>query len=130
MIRKKFVVLTPEEWVRQNFLMYLIFHRNYPASLVSVETELKLFKKKKRTDIVVHSNLGKPLMIIECKAPGIKIDESVFEQVIRYNMALKVNHLILTNGLSHFCCTVDYQRNAVEFLKDVPDYKNILTFGE
>lgn len=129
-IRKKFIALTPEEWVRQNFLMYLVSEKNYPSSLISVEAGLKLYKKKKRTDIVVHDNMGKPLLIVECKASGIKIDETVFEQVVRYNMALKVNFLVLTNGIRHYCCTIDYKNNSVKFLKEVPDYKNVLTLGE
>lgn len=130
MVRKKFIALTPEEWVRQNFLMYLVSFKNYPLSLISVESGLNLYKKKKRTDIVVYSNMGNPLLIVECKAPHIEIDQTVFEQIIRYNMALKVNFLLLTNGLKHYCCVVDYQKNSVTFLTEVPDYKNILTLDE
>jgi hypothetical protein len=124
--RKKYVVLTPEEWVRQNFLMYLTSEKNYPHTLISVEASLDLFKVKKRTDIVVYNRQAEPLLIVECKAPGVEIDTAVFEQVIRYNMALKAKYLILTNGLKHFCCRMNYSENNFHFLNEIPDYKNLL----
>ena len=125
--RKKFVVLTPEEWVRQNFLMYLIMEKNYPRSLITVEAGLKLYKRIKRTDIVVYDKQGNPVLIVECKAPEVIINEKVFDQIVRYNMALQVNFLIVTNGLDHFCCQLDYQKNTYNFLKNIPNYKFILT---
>jgi hypothetical protein len=126
-IRKKYVVLTPEEWVRQNFISYLINEKNYPASLISVETELKLFKLKKRTDVLVFQNTGKALMIVECKATTVKIDQDVFDQIARYNMALKVNYLVVTNGLMHYCCYLDYENNTYHFLENIPEYNALLT---
>jgi len=126
-IRKKYVALTPEEWVRQNFIAYLIDEKNYPATLISVETEVKLFKVKKRTDILIFQNTGKPLMIVECKAAEVKIDQQVFDQIARYNMALKVNYLVVTNGLSHYCCYLDYEKNSYHFLENIPVYNSILT---
>ena len=126
-IRKKYVILTPEEWVRQNFIAYLIDEKSYPATLISVETEVKLFKVKKRTDILVFQNTGKPLMIVECKAAEIKIDQQVFDQIARYNMALKVNYLVVTNGLSHYCCYLDYENNSYQFIENIPDYGSLLT---
>lgn len=126
-IRKKYVILTPEEWVRQNFIAYLMDEKSYPATLISVETELKLFKVKKRTDILVFQNTGKPLMIVECKATKVKIDQQVFDQIARYNMALKVNYLVVTNGLSHYCCYLDYENNSYQFIENIPDYGSLLT---
>ncbi len=126
-IRKKYVVLTPEEWVRQNFIEYLVKAKNYPASLISVEAGLKLFKVKKRSDILIFQNTGKPLMIVECKAAKVKIDQSVFDQIARYNMALKVNYLVVTNGLSHYCCYLDYENNSYQFIENIPEYGSLLT---
>jgi len=123
--RKKFVTLTPEEWVRQNFLRYLVTEKKYPRSLISVESGLKLYQRRKRTDIVVYDNLGKPLMIVECKAPEVLINQNVFDQIVRYNMALQVNFLILTNGLNHYSCTIDYLNQSYQFLKEIPPYSSL-----
>lgn len=124
-VRKRFVALTPEEWVRQNFLKYLMTEKKYPQSLIAVEGSLKLFKRKKRTDIVVYNNHGKPLLIVECKAPDVVIDQNVFDQIVRYNMALQVKYMILTNGLSHYSCSIDYSLKTYNFLKDIPDYTDL-----
>ena len=124
--RKKYVVLTPEEWVRQNFLMYLISELDFPKSLISVEAGLKLYKRLKRTDIVVYDKQGNPVLIVECKAPEVKLNEKVFDQIVRYNMALHVNFLIVTNGMDHYCCQLDYEKNTYNFLKTIPNYKFIL----
>lgn len=124
--RKKYVALTPEEWVRQNFLIYLVKEKNYPQSLISVEAGLKLYKRSKRTDIVVYDKQGSPVLIVECKAPEIKINQNAFDQIVRYNIAIKVKYLIVTNGLEHFCCTLDYENNSYLFLQEIPEYKNIL----
>lgn len=125
-IRKKFVALTPEEWVRQNFLKFLVIQKKYPPSLISVEGKLKLFKRIKRTDMVVYDKQGKPLLMVECKAPGVVIDQNVFDQIVRYNMALQVKFLILTNGLNHYSCAIDYIHQSYHFLKDIPDYSEII----
>lgn len=125
--RKKYVVLTPEEWVRQNFLMFLVNDLDFPKSLISVEAGLELFKTKKRTDIVVYDKQGVPLLIVECKAPEVAINEKVFDQIVRYNMALQVNYLVVTNGLNHYCCRLDYEKNSYNFLKSIPNYTDILT---
>jgi hypothetical protein len=124
-VRKKFVALTPEEWVRQNFIRYLVEEKNYPATLIAVEKGLQVSKRSKRTDIVVYGRMGNPLVIIECKAPEVKITESVFDQIVRYNMTLQSDFLIVTNGFSHFCCQLDYSNNSYSFLKEIPDF-NIL----
>ena len=120
--RKKYVALTPEEWVRQNFLMYLVTDKKYPRTLIAVEAGLKLYKRKKRTDAVVYNKQGEPLLIIECKASQVKINQDVFDQVVRYNLALKVNYLIVTNGLEHYCCLLDYKNNSYSFLNEIPEY--------
>ena len=125
--RKKYVVLTPEEWVRQNFLMHLVTDLDFPKSLIAVEAGLKLYKTQKRTDIVVYNKQGAPLMIVECKAPEVSIDEKVFDQIVRYNMALQVNYLVVTNGLNHYCCKLDYTKKSYKFLKSIPNYTDILT---
>lgn len=124
--RKKYVALTPEEWVRQNFLMYLVIEKSYPPSLIAVEAGLKLYRRSKRTDVVVYDKQGSPALVVECKAPEIKINQDVFDQILRYNIALKVKYLIVTNGLEHFCCTLDYKNKSSHFLEVIPEYKNIL----
>ena len=126
-IRSKFIFLTPEEWVRQNFIKYLIKEKDFPASLLSVETELKLNGMSRRTDILTHDKNGKPNLIVECKRPSVKISQATFDQITRYNIVYKVNYLIVTNGLNHYCCFVDNEKNEVSFLKDIPNYKHITT---
>jgi len=124
-IRKKFVVLTPEEWVRQNFIQYLIEEKKYPASLIAVETGLKYNKLKKRSDITVYDRKGNVWMIIECKKPDVKISQDTFDQVATYNMSqkTKTKFLAVTNGLKHYCCESDYERKKYNFLKDFPEFK-------
>jgi hypothetical protein len=125
-IRRKFVILTPEEWVRQNFLRYLVDEKKYPASLIAVEMEFKLNNLSKRSDAVVYNKLGKPFLIVECKASSVKIDQKVFDQIARYNMKLNVEYLIVTNGLEHYCCKIDYENNNYIFLKEVPLFKELV----
>src|SRR3989337_293887 len=107
-IRKKFVSLTPEEWVRQNFIRYLIHEKQFPATLIVIEMAMKYNRMKKRGDVVVYDRAGKPVVIVECKAPDVKITQNAFDQVARYNMALKVKYLVATNGLTHYCCSMNY----------------------
>ena len=123
-IRKKYLVLLPEEWVRQNFIQFLIQEKEYSASLIEVEKGLKLNELNKRADIVVSDNTGQPFVLVECKAPKVKIDQEVFEQVARYNMVFKVPYLIVTNGLEHYCAKIDFEKNSFEFLKEIPNYRN------
>jgi hypothetical protein len=125
-IRKKFVILTPEEWVRQNFLKYMVEEKKYPASLIFVEKEFKLNNLSKRSDVVVYNKLGSPILIVECKAASVKIDQKVFDQIARYNMKLNVDFLIVTNGLEHFCCKIDYKDKKYLFLKEVPEYIDLV----
>ncbi len=124
-IRKKYVALTKEEWVRQNFIHFLITEKNYPMSLISVEYALKLFKMQKRSDIVLFDNHGEPRLIVECKSPEVKVSQDTFDQAARYNMSLKVDYLVVTNGLEHYCSKINYEKGNYEFLADVPDYSQI-----
>lgn len=124
-IRKKFVILTPEEWVRQNFLKYLVEEKKYPASLITVEKEFKLNKLSKRCDALIYNREGNPILIVECKAASVKIDQKVFDQIARYNMQLNVDFLVVTNGLQHFCCKIDYEKQEYYFLKDIPEYNQL-----
>ena len=126
-LRKKYVLLTPEEWVRQNFLKYLIEEKKYPASLISVEMEFKLNMLSKRCDAVIFDRKANPLLIVECKAASVKIDQSVFEQIARYNMKLKVNYLIVTNGLRHYCAKIDFEKQSYLFLEDIPDFEKLIS---
>jgi len=124
-IRKKYLVLFPEEWVRQNFVQFLVRDKNYTASLIAIEKGLKLNELQKRADIVIYDKQAKPIVLIECKAPKVKINQQVFEQVARYNMVFKVPYLVVTNGLEHYCAKVNFETNSFEFLKDIPDYKEL-----
>ena len=122
-LRKKYLVLTPEEWVRQHFVHFLVDKKKYPTSLIAIEKQLSINNRKKRTDILVFNNAGKHDIIVECKAPSIKITQATFDQIARYNLKLKANYLIVTNGLEHFYCKMDFENEAYIFLKDCPDYK-------
>jgi len=119
-VRKKFVALTPEEWVRQHFIHYLVEYRDVPPSLIAIEASLNYNRLKKRSDIVVYGKNGTPCLIVECKAPEIMITQSVFDQVAMYNMTLKVPYLAVTNGLVHFACSIDHGTGKIVFLKEVP----------
>lgn len=121
-LRKKYLVLTPEEWVRQHFVHYLISEKKYPISLIAIEKQLTLNTRKKRTDILVFNQLGTPELIVECKAPSVKITQDTFDQIARYNLKLNANYLIVTNGLSHFYCKMDFKNKTYIFLKDIPAY--------
>tara|TARA_R100000789_G_C2972983_1_gene141271 strand:- start:409 stop:855 length:447 start_codon:yes stop_codon:yes gene_type:complete len=121
-IRKKFVNLTPEEWVRLHCVQFLIQEKNYPKSLINVEKQLKLAGLIKRYDIVVFKPDGEILLIVECKAPGVKISQQTFDQIARYNLSLKADLLMISNGLEHYFCTMDYQSKNYNFLKELPQY--------
>jgi len=121
-IRKKFVVLQPEEWVRQHCIHYLINLKNYPKSLLNVEKELILNNLKKRYDIVVFKPNGNLQLIVECKAPNVNITQEVFDQIARYNMTLNANYLMVTNGINHYYCQIDQENKRYIFLEDIPNY--------
>ena len=122
-IRKKFMVLQPEEWVRQHCVQYLINEKHYPKSLINVEKELKINDLKKRYDIVVFKSDGSIYLIVECKAPKITIKQNTFDQIARYNLALNADYLMVTNGINHYYCTMNFEEERYHFLKDIPDYK-------
>lgn len=126
LIRKKYVVLTAEEWVRQHCIAHLINEKSYPASLIAVEKSLKVNNLNKRTDIVVFGRDMQPKMIVECKAPHIEITNDVFNQIARYNMSLKVNYLLVTNGLQHYSCYINHQEETFHFLEKIPDYQELI----
>ena len=123
-IRKKFVALTPEEWVRQNFIQYLVQEKKYPASLVAVETGLKYNRLQKRSDIMIYDRGGALWMIVECKAPEVNISQATFDQLATYNMSgkVKTKFLAVTNGLKHYCCEVKADKSSYDFLKDFPHF--------
>jgi len=122
-LRKKYVILTPEEWVRQNFIQFLIVAKNYPVSLIAVEVSLKYNQLQKRADVLIYSKQGGPFLMIECKAPEVKITQAVFHQIAVYNMSFKVDYLLVTNGMDHFCCKMEYTTGTYQFLQDVPDFE-------
>ena len=121
-IRKKFVVLQPEEWVRQHCINYLVSHKNYPKSLINVEKELKINGLTKRYDIVAYNSDGSIHLIVECKSPQININQDTFDQIARYNLTLNATYLMVTNGINHYYCAMDFEAERYQFLKDIPDY--------
>ena len=125
-VRKKFVALTPEEWVRQNFIHYLTDHRKVPRSLIAVEASLRYHRLKKRSDIVVFGKDGAPCLVVECKAPEVTVTQAVFDQVAMYNMSLKVPFLAVTNGMVHFACYIDSVTGKITFLKEIPEYEQMV----
>ena len=122
-IRKKFVPLTPEERVRQYWLHYLIAEKKYPRSLIAVEMSLQVNQLAKRCDIVVFDKHGSPVLIVECKAPEVKILQKVFDQIARYNLALRVKYLVVSNGSEHHCCEIDFEKKKYFFLDSLPELK-------
>lgn len=121
-LRKKRLVLTPEEWVRQHFIQFLILHKKYPKTLFKLEGGLKLNSLQKRTDILIFNKEGKADILVECKATTVKIDQKVFDQAARYNMIHQVNYLLVTNGLEHYCCKMDYEQQTYSFIEELPIY--------
>lgn len=126
-LRKKYIALTPEEWVRQHFIHFLVEHKGYPAALMANEIQLKVGEKTLRADSVLYSRELKPRMIIEYKAPHIPITQKVFDQISIYNMLLHVDYLVVSNGLQHYICKMDYNDKKYLFLEDIPDYEELLT---
>ena len=124
-IRKKFVLLTPEEWVRQHFVRYMIEEKHFPASLTSIEMFLRINQLGKRCDAVFHDRRGHPRLILECKAPEVPIGQKTFDQIAVYNLKLQVDFLVVTNGLQHFACRMDYRAGNYHFLEEIPDYEDI-----
>lgn len=125
-IRKKYVVLTPEEWVRQHFVNYLITHLHYPATLIRVEVGVKYNQLAKRPDIIVFDREAHPLVLVECKSPKVRIDPDVFRQASVYNKVLKAPYLIATNGMEHYCSMQNYAEGTFEFVQEIPDYNKLI----
>ena len=124
-VRRKYVALTPEEWVRQHFVNYLMKSRSYPKELLANEVLVKLNGTSKRCDTVAYDRFLTPLVIVEYKAPSIPITGSVFDQIARYNMVLRVEYLIVSNGMNHYCCKIDYNNQTYAFLEGIPAYNDL-----
>ena len=124
-IRRRYVALTPEEWVRQHFVHYLLEHKGYPRSLMANEVQLALNGTRKRCDTVLYKRDLTPQMIIEYKAPHIEITQAVFDQIGRYNLALRVDYLVVSNGICHYCCRMDYEGGGYAFLPAIPGYAEL-----
>ncbi|WP_224490560.1 type I restriction enzyme HsdR N-terminal domain-containing protein [Robertkochia flava] len=121
-VRKKFLVLQPEEWVRQHVIQFLLVEKKCPLSLVNAEKELKVNGLRKRYDVVVYNSDGSIFLIVECKAPEVKITQDTFDQIARYNLRLQAQYLMITNGLQHYFCKMDYALEKYSFIKDIPAY--------
>ncbi len=121
-IRKKFVVLQPEEWVRQHLIQYLIQDKGYPKSLINVEKTIQVHGINKRYDLVVFTPQGEIFLLVECKAPKIRITQGTFDQIARYNMAMQAQYLLVTNGLEIYCCKMDPVQEKYDFLTQIPDF--------
>ncbi len=124
-LRRKYVALTPEEWVRQHFVNWLISDKEYPTSLMANEAGIKLNSQIRRCDTVVYNHQLDPLMIIEYKESNVSITQDVFDQVVRYNTVLKVQYIVVSNGISHYCCKMDYKKQSFEYLTEIPNYKDL-----
>ncbi len=124
-LRKRYVALTPEEWVRQHFVEYLIEAKQFPAALMANEVSLTQNGIKRRCDTLVADREGKPLVIVEYKSPEIEITQQVFDQIVRYNMVLHARYLMVSNGMTHYCCQIDYENNTYSFLSEIPCYEEL-----
>ena len=123
-IRKKFILLTPEEWVRQHVVQFLLQDKKYPKSYINVEKLIKINDLSKRYDGVVFQPNGDIFLLIECKAPEVPISQQTFDQIARYNLVLKAKYLMVTNGLNHYFCQMDFENEKYVFLKELPEYSN------
>ena len=123
-IRKKFIILTPEEWVRQHVVQFLMNEKNYPQSLLNVEKVVQVNGLRKRYDIVVYNSDGTIHILIECKAPEVTISQNTFDQIAQYNMTLQSNYLMVTNGLNHYFCQMDFENEKYQFLTELPNYQS------
>lgn len=126
-IRGKYVAFTPEENVRQHFTAWLINGLHYPAALMQNEVELSLNGTKRRCDTLVRNSNGQPLMLIEYKAPEVPITQDVFDQIVRYNMVIRARYLVVSNGLQHYCCVINYNDGSYNFIPSIPDWQHLIT---
>ncbi|MCX6291774.1 MAG: type I restriction enzyme HsdR N-terminal domain-containing protein [Bacteroidetes bacterium] len=125
-IRRKYVSLTPEEWVRQHLIHFMVHEKGFPKSLIQVEKKILVNNLSRRTDIVVCDRQAKPLLVAECKAPSVKISQETFDQAARYNLSLQVKYFVLSNGKDTFCCIIDHQKQEYRFLEFIPSYPDLL----
>lgn len=128
-IRKKYVVLTPEEWVRQNFIQYLIVYKNFSAPLLALEMPFTLNNTDKRSDIAAYNKNGKIILLVECKAPDVAVSQKVFDQIATYNLKINAPYLVLTNGITHYCCKLDYKLKKWIFINEIPDFGELESIG-
>lgn len=126
-IRKKYLVLTPEEWVRQNFIEFLAQNKGYPKNLMTLELDLVYNKMDKRSDIVCHNTEGERVLLVECKRPTVQITQKTFDQIARYNMTLKVELLAVTNGIDHYFCQIDHDNGKYQFIRELPNFTELQT---
>lgn len=124
-LRRKYVALTPEEWVRQHVVHYLMDYKGYPKGLLANEVELVIGEKKLRCDTLLYNRALQPQIIIEYKSPEIDLTQRVFDQITAYNFLLHVDYLIVSNGRQHYCCRMDYERQSYQFLKEIPRYEDL-----
>ena len=124
-LRDKYVALTPEEFVRQHFTAWMRDARHYPASLMANEIGIEVNGTRKRCDTVVFGKDGKPMVIVEYKAPDITVNQAVFDQIVRYNMTLHADYLVVSNGINHYCCVMDYENGTYHFIPEIPDYLSL-----
>lgn len=122
-LRKKWLVLSPEEWVRQHLIQYLIQEKKYPKGRIQLEGGLQVNTLSRRSDILIYDDQGAPYLLVECKASSVRITQEVFEQAAAYNSSLKVRYLVVSNGLQHFCCEIDYHKKESRYLADIPVYE-------
>ena len=124
-IRKKYVRLTPEEWVRQHFVQYMVQELGYPAALIGIEWAFTYQGMGRRADVVVHDRRGQPVLMVECKAPDVPISQDTFDQVARYNRVIRARYLVVTNGYEHYACALDREQETYRFLDRLPFYDEL-----
>jgi len=126
-IRKRFVQLTPEEWVRQHFVQYMINHLGIPRGLIGIEVTIPIRDRHYRADIVAYSQQVAPLLLIECKRPSVKLNQEVFNQIGHYNLGFNVPYLVITNGMEHYCCMINHSDHSYQFLDKIPSYDSMIS---
>ena len=125
-LRRKYVKLTPEEWVRQNFVQYLITEGKYPPGLIGIEIMIRFYRIKRRIDILVHNRYGEPVMMVECKSHDVKIDSKIFDQIVCYNIDLQLPYIVVTNGMEHYAAKLNQQDRKYDDLLVIPLYEDLL----
>jgi type I site-specific restriction endonuclease len=124
-IRRRYVVLTPEEWVRQHLVKYLVHVKHFPQLLISVEKGFIQLRRKQRYDLLIYDRNGQPLMIAECKAPAMEINQNAFDQASRYNVKHKAPYMLISNGRKHYCCQINLDSKQYQFLQEIPDFRDM-----